>query len=342
MKISVKNCMIDWLEFSVFEMTEKSVLYALGLEHFNFEVKRGRFYGRVLSFENIITISSQFFGNGGVEHVHIRFTGKGCRLLEQIYGTTDLRSEMRTRLILFDVKVSRMDIALDYNYKFVVDYFNEVLNERLKGVRSFDHAGSFKSGLTLYLGSRKSEKFFRLYEKDFEQNDFKNYKDRLELVLKNQYATFELFNENELMKIVSTYMNDIEWQDTERQRLWTDMKNGECEISPKIRHKKTTLKEKGEYILTTYAKTLKAYADQFGTKDITEAIHEAVLSEKEIRLINNEKVLKLMKYRKQARFRDKQVKEAISEIEIKKGILFDNLFVNNEPDSDKFEQLSIC
>ncbi len=342
MKILVKNCMIDWLEFSVFEMTERSALYALGLEHFNFEVKKGRFYGRVLSFENIITISSQYFGNGGVEHVHVRFTGKGCRLLEQIYDTTDLRSEMRLRFILSDVKVSRMDIALDYNCKFVVDYFESVLNERLTGVKVVEHVGSLKSGLTLYIGSRKSEKFFRLYEKDFEQNDFVNYKDRLELVLKNQYATFELFNENELMKIVSTYMNDIEWQDTERQRLWDDMKNGECEISPKIRHKKSTLKEKGEYILTTYAKTLKAYADQYGTKDISLAIHEAVLSEKEIRLINNEKVLKLMKYRKQARLRDKQVQEAISEIEIKKGILFDSLFVNNKPDTDKFEQLSIC
>ena len=340
MKIFVKNCMIDWLEFSVFEMTERSVLYALGLEHFNFEVKKGRFYGRVLSFENIITISSQYFGNGGVEHVHVRFTGKGCRLLEQIYGTTDLRSEMRLRLILTDVKVSRMDIALDYNCKFVVDYFESVLNERLTGVKVVEHIGSLKSGLTLYLGSRKSEKFFRLYEKDFEQNDFDNYKDRLELVLKNQYATFELFNENELMKIVSTYMNDIEWQDTERQRLWNDMKNGECEISPKIRHKKTTLKEKGEYILTTYSKTLKAYADQYGTKDITSAINEAVLSEKEIRLINNEKVLKLMKYRKQARLRDKQNQEAISEIEVKKASALDNLIANNQ--SDKFEQLSIC
>ncbi|ACL75918.1 replication initiation factor domain-containing protein [Ruminiclostridium cellulolyticum] len=340
MKISVKNCMIDWLEFSVFEMTEKSVLYALGLEHFNFEVKKGRFYGRVLSFENIITISSQYFGNGGVEHVHVRFTGKGCRLLERIYGTTDLRSEIRLRFILSDVKVSRMDIALDYNYKFVVDYFESVLNERLTGVKVVEHIGSLKSGLTLYLGSRKSEKFFRLYEKDFEQNDFENYKDRLELVLKNQYATYELFNENELIKIVSTYMNDIEWQDTERQRLWNGMKNGECEISPKIRHKKSTLKEKGEYILTTYAKTLKAYAEQYGTKDISSAIHDAVLSEKEIRLINNEKVLKLMKYRKQARQKDKQVQESVNEIEIKKGILLDNLIANNQ--SDKFEQMRIC
>lgn len=93
-------------------------------------------------------------------------------------------------------------------------------------------------------------------------------------------------------------------------------------------------------ILTTYAKTLKAYAEQYGTKDISSAIHDAVLSEKEIRLINNEKVLKLMKYRKQARQKDKQVQESVNEIEIKKGILLDNLIANNQ--SDKFEQMRIC
>lgn len=202
MKIKVNNCMIDWLEFSVFEMTEKSVLYALGLEGLTFEVKRGFYYGRVLNFDNIITISSEFKGNGGIEHIHVKFTGKGCRLLENIYGTTDLRSEIRTRLILFDVKVSRMDIAVDYNMKFVIDFFHAVLDERIKGVKVVEHVGSLKSGLTLYLGSRKSEKFYRLYEKDFETGDFENYKDRLELVLKNEYATFELFNENELIKIV--------------------------------------------------------------------------------------------------------------------------------------------
>jgi DNA relaxase NicK len=224
MELKVKNCMVDWLEFSVFEVNERMVKYALGLQDMTFEVKRGFYYNRVLSFENVVQISSGFKGNGAREHVHVKLTGKGCRLLEQMYGTTDLRSEIRNRLLFMDVKVSRMDIAVDFNLKFVIDYFDAVLNERVKGVKVVEHVGSLKSGLTLYLGSRRSEKFYRLYEKDFETGDFENYKDRLELVLKNDYATFELQNENELIKIVSTYMNDVEWLDESRQELWANIK----------------------------------------------------------------------------------------------------------------------
>lgn len=303
MDLKVVNCMVDWLEFSVFEVSEQMVMCALGIEKFAYETKRGFYYARVQNFENMITVSSGFKGKGGTEHIHVRLTGKGCRFLENMYDTKDLRSEMRARLAFLDVKVSRMDIALDFNIKFVLDFFDAVLNERLKGVKVVEHVGSLKSGLTLYLGSRKSDKFYRLYEKDFEQKDFVNYKDRLELVLKDEYATFELYNENELIKIVSTYMNDIEWQDETIERQWTSMKNGECEISPKIRHKKTTLREKGEYILNTYGATLKAYAEEFGTKEISKAIDESVLSEKEMRLLNNEKVIKMMKYHKEIKKR---------------------------------------
>lgn len=138
-------------------------------------------------------------------------------------------------------------------------------------------------------------------------------------------------------------MNDIEWRDGDREGLWSDMKNGTCEISPKIRHKKTTLREKGEYVLNTYAKTLKAYADQFGTKEITAAINEAVLSEKEIRLINNEKVIRLMKYRKQAEKRNKELQQVSHELKYSKGIWFEGRYIEEiEPDKDKLKQLSIC
>jgi hypothetical protein len=95
--------------------------------------------------------------------------------------------------------------------------------------------------------------------------------------------------------------------------------------------------------LNTYSKTLKAYAEQFGTKDITEAIHEAVLSEKEIRLINNEKVIKLMKYKKQANERLDKSSQIAERLRHEVGVWVDGRFVQEiEPDADKFKQLSIC
>ncbi len=355
MRIKAVNCMVDWLEFSVFGVTEPQVMYALGIDSLFYEVKRGFYYARALNFENMIVVSSEFKGNGAREHIHVKFTGKGCRFMETLYGTTDLRAELSYRLLLMDIKVSRMDIAVDYDKKFVIDYFEAILNERVKGVKVIEHVGSLKSGLTLYLGSRKSEKFFRLYEKDFEQNDFVNYKDRVELVLKNEYATFELHNENSLIEIISTYMMDIAWKDENRQELWADMQNGRCEVSPKIRNKKSTLREKGDYILSTYSKTLKAYAEQFGTKEITAAIMESVLSAKEIRLIENEKVIKLMKYRKQAKTRIKEEQKIVDEFKYHKGVWMDRPVYENgeivryerqfveqiEPEGDKFKQLNI-
>ncbi|WP_242656555.1 replication initiation factor domain-containing protein [Ruminiclostridium hungatei] len=349
--------MIDWLEFSVFGMTEIDVLKLMGINELIFDVKRGFYYERVLSYENIVQVSSGLKGNDSDkhEHIHVRLTGKGCRLLEQFYGTDDIRTEIRCRFILNEIKVSRMDIAVDYSMKFVIDYFHSALNKRLNGVKSIDHAGNFVSGLTLYLGSRKSEKFFRLYEKDFETGDFVNYKDRLELVLKNEYATFEMLNENLLIKIVSTYMNDIVWLEDDRRMLWSEMKNGQCEISPKIRHKKTTLKEKRDYILNTYGKTLKASAEMYGTKEITSAIHESVYSERDLRMIKNEKVINVMKYKKEAKKRDLSQRKVIDELKYHKGIWLDRPVYENgeivryekqfvqqlEPDRDKLNQLSI-
>lgn len=206
------------------------------------------------------------------------------------------------------------------------------------GVKTFDHAGSLKSGLTLYLGSRKSEKYIRLYEKDFEQKDFVNYKDRLELVLKNEYATFEFFNKNELIKIASTYMNDLEWQDAERQGLWADMKNGSCEISPKIKGRKSTLEEKTDYILETFGKTLRAYVDQYGSDKITSAIHGAVLSENEIRMINNERVISFVNYKKLAEQRSKELYSHIDENLNDVSALFEKSEKEKFP---VFEQLNI-
>ena len=72
-----------------------------------------------------------------------------------------------------------------------------------------------------------------------------------------------------------------------------------CQISDKIRHKKTDLREKTDYILKTYSRTLKAYVEVYGTKDITESISESVLSMKDLRMVSNAKLIKLNRHRKQ-------------------------------------------
>lgn len=326
--------MVDWLEFSVFDLSLDEVMAILDLKQFKFEECRSRWYRYSINYAGIISISNGFYGDTkdlrSKNHVHIKLTGKGCRFLENHYNTTDIRHEMLARLCSFcgdegqtssiltskniEIKVSRMDICIDYDSKFVVPIFEESIRSKsYLGFKTWNCAGNYDNGMTYYLGSRQSEKFFRMYEKDLESGDSK-YKDRLELVLKDVYATAEFQNENEIIKIISSYMNDIEWCNARVQEVWDLMKSGECEISPKIRHKKTTLKEKAEYVLSTYGRTLKAYAEIYGTKDITQAIHEAVLSPKDLRMVENEKVIKLMKYRnKLAQRREIAIENAILE-----------------------------
>lgn len=297
--MKANNCMIDWLEFSVFDKEIEVVMLILEIDDLNFEQRKGFYYKDMYVYDDCIYISKGMKGNAEDDHVHVKITGRGCRLLEKKLNAKNLRDEFRDRFMQSDkVKVSRLDICVDYDEKFVVKYMNDVYNKNLDGVRTTQIVGEKDNGMTFYLGSRKSEKFFRAYEKDHESGNFELYKDRLELVLKDEYATFEFNSEKDLYEIISTYMSEIEWYDSVLQEGWENMKGQQCEISPKIRHKKTTLEEKADYILSTYGKTLKAYAEQYGTIKITEAIHEAILSQKDLRMLNNAKVISMIRIKK--------------------------------------------
>lgn len=296
------NCMLDWLEFSVFEEKLEAVLYVLGIEALPFETKKGFYYSQMMVYDDSIYVSCGFKGKTDKsqvkDHIHVKITGRGCRFLEKFYEVSDLRAKVVERLDSFEIKVSRMDICIDYDSKFVLDYMQATFDKDLKGVRTTQIFGEKGNGMTLYLGSRNSDKFIRCYEKDHQMKDFQTYHDRVEIVLKDQYATFEFFNKSNLYKIISTYMNEITWNDDVLQEGWDEMKGELCNISPKIRHKKSTLEEVVNYVLDTYGAKLKAYAEEHGTQKISKAIHEAVLSEKDMRLIRNEKVLSMMKYRR--------------------------------------------
>lgn len=324
--MEITNCMIDWLEFSLFdpdinalgeyyfnrykESRVENVISMLGLKGLSFENRNGFYYKIQYVYDNCITISSGLKGNAQDDHVHVKITGKGCRFMESMLGTTDLRGEIHKRLQfkladgsnLYRYKVSRMDICRDYNEKFVVNTFmKDVVNHNFKGARSGSINGEIGKGITLYIGSRKSDKFFRLYEKDLESGK-DCYKDRVELVLKDQYATHEFNNPYQygLNSILSTYMSEITYVKPEVQEVWELMKTELCNISSKIKHRKTNLAEKTDYILRTYGGTLKAYADEYGTKKITEMIHEAVYSNNDLRAIHNAKVINIMRAKRRS------------------------------------------
>ncbi len=299
------NCMIDWLEFSIFGLQGDVIDATLGmlsLDTLSFEIKRSRFYKRSLVFDNMITISTEFCGKTNDDeirnHVHVTLSGTGCRFLENLYNCKDLRDEINYRFIFNKLKISRMDIAVDYDTKFLLDIFEDsIRNKHFDGIKTWLCFGNYDNGITYYLGSTKSEKYIRIYEKD-KQKHSDLYKDRVELVLKGQYATYEFFNDNDLFKIYSSYTKEIVWTNSTVQEVWENMMGENCPISPKIRHKKTGLKEKAENIMNTYGGTLKAYITEFGTKMINEKLDSAIMTQKDMRMLHNARVIRAMKYKK--------------------------------------------
>jgi DNA relaxase NicK len=283
--------------------------------------------------DNIIVIQTDFKSKEtkNSDHVHIRITGQGCRFLEQKYSVTDLRKEVAARFMFKRIKVSRMDICADYDSKFVNDFYSSAYDYGFTGFKSRKIISEFST--TIYLGSKKSEKFFRLYEKDKESgnNDFK---DRIELVLKNDYATYEFENENDIYNILSSYMEQIVWINEEIEELWQSLQGSKCEISPKLKHKKSTLKQKVDYILSTFGKTLRAFSQLYGTKEITKGIHYAVMSPSDFRLIRNQEALRIIRYKRKMAGKIKISSDKLTEID-----KLQNLFEIQQKNIKQYEQM---
>jgi DNA relaxase NicK len=292
------RCNIDWLEFSVFNVSLSDIMYQLEFTDFVFEEGKSFYYEKILNFDNMLYIYDGIKGNCNKQHVHVKVTGKGCRFLEQYYNCKNLRDEMQGRLILNEIKVSRLDISYDYSKKFVNDLLDSVMHYRFSGYRS--RKIIIEDSTTLYLGSKKSEKFIRMYEKDLESGD-PRYKDRVELVLKNQYATHEFLSEEKIENILFAYMNQVKFDDENSQVIWDSLKLGESSpISPGLKHVKTSLEEKAYYILNTFGATLKAFCQKHnkGPEIIQKYIHNSIFSQKCIAMMRQADNLKMLKYRR--------------------------------------------
>lgn len=292
------RCNIDWLEFSVFNVSLDDIMYQLELTDLVFEEGKSFYYEKILNFNNMLYLYDGIKGNCNKEHIHIKITGKGCRFLEEYYGCKNLRDEMQGRLILNEVKVSRFDISYDYSKKFVRELFDSVLNYKFSGYRS--RKIIIEDSYTLYLGSRKSDKFIRMYEKDIESGDCR-FKDRIEVVLKNQYATHEFFSQEKIENILFSYMRGVKFEDEGSQKIWEGLSLGDSvPISPGIKHIKTSLEEKTHYILNTFGATLKAFCQKHynGPEIIQRYICNSIFSQKSIAMMRQADNLKMLKYRR--------------------------------------------
>ena len=298
---------IDWLEFSVFipdgwkrETFLLHVIELLGFSDFEFEEGVNKFYSIYYNYEGIISFSTGFRaigreikdkkGNVCVirEHIHIKFTSKGLDVFKKVNNIEDdVRGYLVTKLKDFDVKCSRIDIAKDTSLHLVEKIISNLFLGNYAGFRSWNQCGNNKDGMTAYLGSRKSEKYVRVYEKDKESKECDYEGDRIELVLKNKYATQVLFSCNfSLKKIFDSVVSEYDVLGILQQFIdFSDF------VLEKISNAKSLLEDKMRYIISTYGNTIEAFRRTFGSNKLENLINSIIGKEIRIRwqrMANNE------------------------------------------------------
>ena len=192
---------VDWLEFTIKKvMSWETAIshFGLNINEFKIELKGAQGYkSRVRHI--IYPISFLYDGNDDMG-IHVSVSGSAVRYFLDCYfkkydccdtpfGGVAYEVESFDDTVLKDVlkdildigQVTRLDLAVDdkgcafYTCEEVCNIFqNGLYTSRFKTYDFVFKGGKgFCSGRTLYLGSRKSELFIRIYDKQLEQNSKK-------------------------------------------------------------------------------------------------------------------------------------------------------------------------
>ena len=305
---------IDWLEFSVFyPYNNKSfynveflqyVIEELGFVDFEFEKSYNKFYDEFYTYEGIISFATGFKAVGREiknkegelchvrDHVHVKFTSKGLDIFKQInkLDDKDLRQFIIDKFKGLEIKCSRLDIAKDTKLHIVEDVIKNLFHGNFSGFRSWNQCGNNERGLTAYLGGRSSEKYVRIYEKDKESPNEGYIGDRVELVLKNKYATQALFGVQYTIEDIFNSVMSGYWVAGVIDKIIS----ASAFVLEKIKHKVSTIEEKMKYVLTTYKNTIESYRRRFGLKSLEEKISSVLGTDITLRykrIVANEKII---------------------------------------------------
>jgi len=189
----------DWFTFSITEEENprKVIVEYLGMNPALFTETHGILRGYYKSLEyGFIVVGYEAYGIA--KGVCVSMSGKGCRTYENHGDFEELRKKCNTE----GVNITRWDIACDEK-SGVLD-MKEMTRLLMDGqLRShskrrhihIEFDGNETAGSTLYIGSKLSDYFIRIYDKAKEEYDKEKEPElyntpwiRVELVLKKQYA----------------------------------------------------------------------------------------------------------------------------------------------------------
>jgi len=200
------------------------------------------------------------------------------------------------RAIELNAKISRLDLAIDaINEGVNVDaiYASAQVGETIGTAQKVERRQSIDGGITLYIGSRESDKFARLYDKGIESGIGGDWK-RLEIELKGDVA--KQYGRMVAMQPQTT-LATFAWS-TSKKMLYTDAGNypvygTESDVisMPKIEKVTNTEKWIYEQIIPMLEKYIKKNPDSKVYDEIIQALirakHDKRLTKTEPLLIIN-------------------------------------------------------
>lgn len=244
---SIMDIYIDYVRIRFpTDNTEDVIKKILGLRVDFFLVQEYGFYGygQTLYFGDIFILSNSKDERGGVL---LEMKGTGCRQFETYLKIQEMTwYDFFRKVLAFDGHMKRLDLAInDFVDVLQIDKLiekceNDELFSKFRSYRAYK-SGDFVSsreemkavmGSTLYIGSNKSEIYFCIYEKDYEQFVKKGIpleeteiKNRFEIRLSNERAEQAVENlicsedaEETAFGIINEYLCFIDSEDDKEKR----------------------------------------------------------------------------------------------------------------------------
>lgn len=188
-----KNYSIDWLAFTVKETELQEIIFdTLKMQMQDFTKTEQSLYGysNTITSNKILVLFNDIIGESK-QGVHIILSGTALREYEKLHNTYSLLQRLDNE----KTNIKRIDLALDISDCDFLNYTLEKLKKsefktRFKKYTILEeHSTKTNSinGQTIYLGSRKSELYIRIYDKAAEskiQADIT----RIELEIKRKSA----------------------------------------------------------------------------------------------------------------------------------------------------------
>lgn len=203
-----RDIRIDWLRFQIQSSSPRQVRTIQAILNLPFQKKQqqmedvrdtnvlaiNKVWHEVYEFQG--SLIGAYYSPSGTSDLHRYFVDLNGSTLSVISFQTV--STLLFHAQLEDsFKANRIDIALDFPVQYPrlpMRYWESFVEDGLlvgyRTVRRISGLGGFRAGTTVYLGSRESERYVRIYEKNIDAVDY----DRLEVEFKRTRARYIMEN----------------------------------------------------------------------------------------------------------------------------------------------------